>query len=84
MPVTVTTGLPKTIDSSGAAMRSFCPACGTGLFSRNAQVLPGLVDVQTATLDDPDVLPPTMQVQTAERIGWLHQLESLPAPARFP
>jgi hypothetical protein len=80
----VTKGTPKTINSSGAAMRSFCPSCGSGLFYRNAKMLPGLVDVQTATLDDPDLLPPTMQIQVAERIGWMRNLESLPAHERFP
>jgi hypothetical protein len=28
----VTQGSPKTINSSGAAMRSFCADCGSGLF----------------------------------------------------
>lgn len=41
-------GQPKTINSSGAAMRSFCADCGSGLFYRNAEHLPGILDVQTA------------------------------------
>ncbi|MFM9967399.1 MAG: GFA family protein, partial [Burkholderiales bacterium] len=53
----VTKGQPKTINSSGTAMRSFCADCGTGLFYRNAVILPGIVDVQSSTLDDPEVLP---------------------------
>jgi hypothetical protein len=82
--LTVTQGTPKTINSSGTAMRSFCPDCGTGLFYRNAAVLPGLVDVQTATLDDPEALPPRVQVQTAERLGWMPHLHELPAFERYP
>ena len=82
--VKVKTGVPKTINSSGAAMRSFCPDCGTGLFYRNADNLPGLVDVQVATLDDPGALPPTVQVQTAERQSWVPHLATLPAFERFP
>ena len=78
------TGAPKTINSSGAAMRSFCPECGTGLFYRNAQNLPGLIDVQVSTLDDPSALPPKVQVQTAERQSWVPHLGTLNAFDRYP
>lgn len=82
--LTVIQGQPKTINSSGTAMRSFCADCGSGLFYRNETFLPGIVDVQTATLDDPDALPPGVQIQTAERIGWVQHITSLPEFARFP
>lgn len=82
--LTVTQGHPKTINSSGTALRSFCPDCGSGLFYRNAEILPGLVDVQTATLDDPDALPPAVQVQVAERLGWMSGVHALPAFERYP
>lgn len=82
--LTITKGTPRTINSSAAAMRSFCPDCGTGLFYRNQTLLPGIVDVQAATLDDPEALPPTIQVQTAERLGWTQRLHELPAFERFP
>ena len=82
--LTMTRGKPKTINSSGTAMRSFCPDCGTGLFYRNEGILPGLVEVQLATLDDPDTLPPTMQIQTAERLGWMRNLHAIPEFERFP
>ena len=80
----VTAGSPKTINSSGSAMRSFCPDCGSGLFYRNPAVLPGLVDIQTATLDNPEALPPTLHIQTAERIGWMLHINDLPECSRFP
>jgi len=80
----VTQGQPKTINSSGAAMRSFCPDCGTGLFYRNAENLPGIVDVQSATLDDPDALPPSIQIQVAERLQWMQHVHELPEIERFP
>jgi hypothetical protein len=35
--LTLTKGQPKTINSSGTAMRSFCADCGSGLFYRNAK-----------------------------------------------
>jgi hypothetical protein len=80
----LTKGHPKTINSSGTAMRSFCGDCGSGLFYRNAVVLPELVDVQTSTLDDPDVLPPTLQVQVAERLTWMKHVHELPGLERYP
>lgn len=80
----VTKGVPKTIHSSGATVRSFCGDCGSGLFYTNAEILPGVVEVQTGTLDDPDSLPPTLQIQTAERLRWMRHLDTLPAHERFP
>jgi hypothetical protein len=82
--LTLLQGQPKTINSSGSAMRSFCPDCGTGLFYRNAVNLPCIVDVQSATLDDPDALPPGVQIQVAERLRWMQKAHELPAFERFP
>ncbi len=82
--LTISQGTPRTANTSGAAMRSFCPDCGSGLFYRNADVLPGIVDVQSGTLDFPDSLPPAVQVQTAERLAWVQGLNDRPAFERFP
>lgn len=82
--LTVTKGEPKTINSSGTAMRSFCAACGSGLFYRNAAILPGKVDIQSSTLDDPSALPPTIQIQTAERLDWMKHSHELPEFERYP
>ncbi|OYX61769.1 MAG: aldehyde-activating protein [Novosphingobium sp. 32-60-15] len=80
----LTQGEVTTFNSSGASMRNFCPRCGTGLFFTNADNLPGIIDVQAATLDDPDALPAQVHIQTAERIGWMAQAHTLPEFARFP
>jgi hypothetical protein len=80
----VTQGTPKTINSSGASMRSFCPDCGTGLYFTNAENLPGIVDIQTATLDDPNAFPPQVHIQTAERLNWMEQAHGLHTFERFP
>ena len=82
--LTLLKGEPRDFRSSAHSIRSFCPTCGTGLFFRNAQALPGLVDIQSATLDDPAALPPQVHVQTAERIAWMTGLDSLPAFERYP
>ena len=70
--------------SSEHGQRQFCPACGTGLFYRNEKVLPGLVDIQAGTLDDPAALEPTIHVQTAERLDYITRLDALPAFERYP
>ena len=77
-------GEPVTFNSSGSAMRSFCPKCGSGLYYRNQEFLPGIVDIQSATLDDPDALPPGAHIQMAERLGWMAEAHKLPAFERFP
>lgn len=77
-------GAPRTFNSSSSAMRSFCPECGTGIFYRNAVALPGLIDVQASTLDNPEALPPAIQIQTAERQSWVSHLATLPSFERFP
>ncbi len=77
-------GEPATYRSSEHGRRMFCRDCGTGLFYVNEQALPGLIDVQTGTLDDPDALPPTAHIQTAERLAWMADAHALPAFARFP
>lgn len=82
--LTVTQGEPREYASSQHGRRYFCGTCGTGLFYRNAEILPGIVDTQTATLDDPDALPAGAHVQVAERIGWMKEAHDLPEFARYP
>ena len=77
-------GTPKSFNSSGAAYRSFCPDCGTGLFYRNAELLPGTVEIQSATLDNPEALPPHQHIQVAERLSWMENAHELPSVERFP
>ena len=82
--VTVTQGETKTFNSSGNTLRSFCADCGTGLFYRNQDFLPGIIDVQAATFDDPDAFRPSAHIQTAEQIGWMAIAHELPRFERFP
>lgn len=70
--------------SSEHGRRHFCPNCGTALFYTNEVVFPGQIDVQIATLDEPDAIRPDMQVQTAERIGWMDRLDDMAKFERYP
>ena len=80
----VTQGEPVVFNGSGASFRHFCSTCGTPLFFVNEEALPGVVDVQTVTLDDPDAVAPQAQIQTAERRKWMVDLDALPQFERFP
>lgn len=70
--------------SSELGTRSFCPTCGTGVKYVNETNLPGLIDIQGATLDDPDALPPQIHVQAAERLSFMEQAHALPSFERYP
>ncbi|MEP2235149.1 MAG: GFA family protein [Alteripontixanthobacter sp.] len=78
------TGETSVYASSEDARRHFCIQCGTGLFYSNAAMLPGLVDVQSATLDEPEHLPAQAHIQVAERIGWMAEAHHLPMFERYP
>ena len=82
--VKVTKGTPKVYASSENGRRQFCPECGTGLFYANARNLPGIIDVQSATFDDPAAVPVQVHVQVAERIAWMANAHELPMFERYP
>jgi len=77
-------GATKEYASSENGRRHFCPECGTALFYTNNLIFPGQVDVQIATLDDPDAIKPDAQIQVAERIGWMERLGEMPEFERYP
>ncbi|MFN4226152.1 MAG: GFA family protein [Hyphomonas sp.] len=80
----LTKGIPRAVNSSGDSWRYFCGQCGTGLYYINETFLPGLIDVQSITLDDPGAFPPEVRVQTAEQPCWTDHLSGLMAFERFP
>jgi hypothetical protein len=82
--VKVTQGTPKIYKSSENGRRHFCPDCGTGLFYTNEVSLPGLIDIQSATYDNPNAVPAQAHIQVAERIGWMERAHELPTFERFP
>jgi hypothetical protein len=82
--LTLTQGKPKIYASSENGHQQFCSDCGTGLFYTNEAVLPGLIDIQSATYDDPDLVPPRAHIQIAERIRWMERAHELPKFERYP
>jgi hypothetical protein len=82
--VQVKKGAPKIYASSEHGRRHFCDNCGSGLFYVNAEVLPGVIDVQSATFDEPQAALPQAHIQTAEQIGWMRTAHLLPSFERYP
>jgi len=63
---------------SGATMhRSFCPRCGTPVFSE-AEPRPELIVVRVGTLDDPEIGKPVGTIWTRSAPSWACIDESLP------
>lgn len=80
----ITKGAPKIYESSANERRQFRPDCGTGLFYTNAQMLPGIVDIQSGTYDEPEKLPARAHIQVAERLSWMERAHELPVFDRYP
>jgi len=80
----LTQGVPKVYQSSQHGRRHFCGNCGTGLFYYNEEMLPGIVDIQSATYDAPGAVPARAHIQVAERIQWMESAHELPQYLRFP
>jgi hypothetical protein len=68
--------------SSPGVERGFCAACGTSLTYRRAN-RPGLFDVTTVSLDDPEAFPPTKEIWIEEKLAWEAANPELPHFARF-
>jgi hypothetical protein len=77
-------GSPKVYRSSENGERHFCPDCGTGLFYFNEQILPGIVDIQSVTLDDAADRAPQAHIQMADSLPWETSLAELPRFDRYP
>ena len=57
---------------SGAVItHHFCPACGAGLFSKNARAA-GMVFLYASALDDPERFRPTHAIYTSSGPSWDH------------
>jgi hypothetical protein len=84
------TGAPRTYvstaDSGNEMHRSFCPTCGTPLFSA-AAARPHLLYIRVGALDDRENLAPAATIWTSEAPPWacidpaIPQLRTQPPPA---
>jgi hypothetical protein len=70
-------GVPADYESSPGVRRQFCPRCGTQLTFSDTRS-PNEIDITTASLDDPEQLPPEDHTFSQNRLHWMHLDEQLP------
>jgi len=70
-------GDPARFRASARAAREFCAACGTYLVFREDDAS-APVSVNTATLDDPSLVPPAFHIYTERRVNWFETADKLP------
>lgn len=68
--------------SSPLARRGFCPRCGTQITFEDDGA-PSDIDLTTCSLDDPDLVPPTDDIHTGSKVGWVKLDEMLPEYEEF-
>lgn len=72
-----TRGTPASFASSSLAHRDFCAHCGTPLSFRYDDA--DTISVTLGSLDRPQDVPPVRHYGFESRIGWLDNIDSLPA-----
>ena len=75
--VEIVGGDPAVHETSPGVEWGFCAGCGSTLTYRRAS-RPGLYDVTTATLDDPELFPPQKEIWTGERLSWIRSNPEVP------
>ena len=80
--VTITGGELAEHQSSPGVYRGFCARCGTSLTYRRDN-RPGLFDVTTASLDDPEAFPPAKEIWVEEKLSWMPTDPTRPRFAQF-
>jgi len=74
---TYTKGEPSKYNSSPSGHREFCSKCGTQLCYRET-VHTETVDINSGTLDDPEMVEPEFHIYTNDTISWLNIKDDLP------
>ena len=72
--------MPRPSMDGGISARNAAPA--SSIITR--PFLPGMVDVQTATFDNPEDHAPQVHVQFAEHLAWMDGIDQLPKFPRYP
>lgn len=70
-------------DSGKPVRRGFCPTCGSRLFGL-ADLVPDVIAISAASLDDPAEFQPGMHVYTASAQPWDRIPDDLPAFPALP
>ncbi|HTT75781.1 MAG TPA: GFA family protein [Candidatus Binataceae bacterium] len=70
-------------DSGNMAKRGFCPACGSPLFSL-PPFAPDLIVLRAASLDDPSIFKPAVNIYTSSAQPWDLMDPALPKFPKMP
>ena len=73
-----TAGKPVDFKSSPPVTRTFCGRCGTPL-TYWTTTYGQMIDVTTASLDDPEEFPPLAHFWTSHKLGWVKLADELPS-----
>ena len=65
-------------DSGNMVSRGFCPNCGSAVYSTNS-AMQGVCFPRASSLDDPDVITPSMVVYASRAASWDHMDPDLPS-----
>jgi len=62
-------GTPRGFSSSAGVVRTFCGGCGTSIgYARDSRS--DVIDVTTASLDEPDRCAPIVEIWTSQKVDW--------------
>ena len=67
--VEILSGTPRVYRSSQGVVRQFCGACGSQL-TYETIASPATIDITTASMDNPNLFPPTLEVWLEHRLAW--------------
>jgi hypothetical protein len=67
--VEILSGNPRSYRSSQGVVRQFCGTCGSQISYESVE-RPTTIDITTASLDNPNLFPPTMEVWLEHRLSW--------------
>lgn len=79
----------KAADSGNMVSRHFCATCGGPVYSTNSG-MPGMVFLRASSLDDPEIIKPSLIVYASRAPGWdlmdsgLPAFETMPPPEERP
>src|SRR5262245_17491968 len=69
-------GAPTYYRSTKEAVRGFCPTCGAQVTFKRDDL--DEIDITTATLDDPNAVPPRDHIFTHSKLHWIKLADGLP------
>lgn len=72
----------KTAQSGAKRLQSFCPDCGTPIYSTSDQPGPKTYGIRAGTIRQRDQLVPRLQLWARSQQHWLNQLATVPKIAQ--